>query len=669
MKKFYWLFLGLSISISAYATTKVVKHTIKKGETLYTIAQKYHTTIDEIRKKNKLTPENILSSGVILTVPTNTYFSGLVAHTIEQSDTIASIAKKYNSTIDDILEANGIKIDEELEDGDTLKVPENTYYPTPTQNIKIAKVETKKIEPKKEVAKQETKKEVVKEIAKVTPPKVESNTAPQNIAKKEKEVVKKEVVKETPKEVVVAKKEPIKTKEIKITKYRDYKIKRGDTISTVAKRYNKTSDELRVANGLKKGAILKLGKSLKIPYIQTKTVVVDDTPTKTVVKKSNKFIEYTIKKGDTIFTIARKHHTTIKEVREANNLKKGEILKLDRVLKVPVNTYFSGLKGYLIQSGDTLFTIARAHHTTIAEVREANNLEKGQTLAIGQLLKVPQNTYNPDQSNQPNEIVTTPTVIVKKTENKKSIKLVQHTVERGDTLSTIAQTYSLNTQELRDLNKLKKGEILKIGQELDVPYSKQNANKIRLAKIKSSRIQNAQNSQRTQSRTQNRIVVAINDSSSDIKVSNRNKRVEKKRDLGDIFFSHLNKTDSSKSNNIISVAKNKLGRKYVWGATGGQNTFDCSGLTTYVYKQNGINLPRRAIAQSKVGTKVTRNNLKKGDLIFFDTSHRRKGYVNHVGIYIGNNNFIHASSAKKKVVITSLNKPFYSERFRGGRRL
>ena len=118
----------------------------------------------------------------------------------------------------------------------------------------------------------------------------------------------------------------------------------------------------------------------------------------------------------------------------------------------------------------------------------------------------------------------------------------------------------------------------------------------------------------------------------------------------------------------IALAKKKLGKRYVWGAKG-KNSFDCSGLTHYVYKKNGIKLPRRAIAQSKVGKRIDRKNLQKGDLIFFDTSKRRKGYVNHVGIYIGNNRFIHASSAKKRVVISSLKQKFYSRCFKGARRV
>jgi len=82
----------------------------------------------------------------------------------------------------------------------------------------------------------------------------------------------------------------------------------------------------------------------------------------------------------------------------------------------------------------------------------------------------------------------------------------------------------------------------------------------------------------------------------------------------------------------------------------------------------GIEIPRVSSAQFREGTPVKRSELKKGDLVFFDTGKHFTGRVNHVGIYIGNGKFIQASSAKKKVVITSLDKPFYKQRYLGARR-
>ena len=138
----------------------------------------------------------------------------------------------------------------------------------------------------------------------------------------------------------------------------------------------------------------------------------------------------------------------------------------------------------------------------------------------------------------------------------------------------------------------------------------------------------------------------------------------------DLFKSKSKKEDkdADKCQRITSLAKTKLGKKYVWGASGNKNCYDCSSFTKFVYKNIGIDIPRTSIRQSKFGKFVKRSELKKGDLIFFDTSKKRKGYVNHVGIYLGDNKFIHASSAKKKVVITSLDKNFYSNRYKGARR-
>ncbi|MBU1667899.1 C40 family peptidase [bacterium] len=126
---------------------------------------------------------------------------------------------------------------------------------------------------------------------------------------------------------------------------------------------------------------------------------------------------------------------------------------------------------------------------------------------------------------------------------------------------------------------------------------------------------------------------------------------------------------NSKENEILETAKEFLGVKYIWAANG-PTAFDCSGYTRYVFKQNGITLPRYSGNQAKIGTKVKFNELEKGDLVFFDTAKRSTGKVNHVGIFIGNNKFIHASSGGKKVMITSFNKKkFYKNRFLHGQRV
>lgn len=132
--------------------------------------------------------------------------------------------------------------------------------------------------------------------------------------------------------------------------------------------------------------------------------------------------------------------------------------------------------------------------------------------------------------------------------------------------------------------------------------------------------------------------------------------------------SNKNESNNNKSS-LVSYAKTKLGKPYVWGAQG-PNSFDCSGFTYYVVKNTlGKSIPRTSTEQSRYGTYVSKGNLRSGDLVFFDTVGSNNGNVSHAGIYIGNGRFIHASSTQKKVVISSLASGHYSKAFVNGRRL
>ncbi len=116
-------------------------------------------------------------------------------------------------------------------------------------------------------------------------------------------------------------------------------------------------------------------------------------------------------------------------------------------------------------------------------------------------------------------------------------------------------------------------------------------------------------------------------------------------------------------------AKELLGHKYVWGATGPM-TYDCSGFTRKIFSDVGIHLPRVSREQAKQGQLISFYELKKGDLVFFATKKGHPNRVTHVGIYLGDGNFIHASSSAKKVVICNFEKQcFYKKHFLWARRV
>lgn len=138
--------------------------------------------------------------------------------------------------------------------------------------------------------------------------------------------------------------------------------------------------------------------------------------------------------------------------------------------------------------------------------------------------------------------------------------------------------------------------------------------------------------------------------------SNENKSVN---------FNNIGNIKSSNKDAAVRLIESKIGNQYVWGATG-PNTFDCSGLVQYVYKNAlGKNIPRTAYEQSKVGLPINQKDLQVGDLVFFDTM--GKGRVSHVGMYVGNNEFVHAANEKDGIKKSKLTG-YYQTHFKGARR-
>ena len=121
---------------------------------------------------------------------------------------------------------------------------------------------------------------------------------------------------------------------------------------------------------------------------------------------------------------------------------------------------------------------------------------------------------------------------------------------------------------------------------------------------------------------------------------------------------------------FAELAKQYLGVPYVYGGAS-PSGFDCSGLIYYIAKNMGYSVPRTATNQWNAGyTKVSRSELQPGDLVFFTNTYHSSKYITHVGIYVGDGKFLHASSPTSGgVIITPLSNSYYSSRFVGGRRM
>ena len=127
---------------------------------------------------------------------------------------------------------------------------------------------------------------------------------------------------------------------------------------------------------------------------------------------------------------------------------------------------------------------------------------------------------------------------------------------------------------------------------------------------------------------------------------------------------------NSVAKKVVELAKQQLGKKYVWGGNG-PTTFDCSGLTKYVYGKVGVTLERVSYNQATQGIKVDKSKLQIGDLVFFSgiNASSSSSKVSHVGIYIGNGQFLHAANSSRGVVIDDLDTDYYKKHYVTARRV
>ncbi len=205
-----------------------------------------------------------------------------------------------------------------------------------------------------------------------------------------------------------------------------YTVKSGDSLWSIANRFNTTVAEIKRLNNLNTNA-LQVGQVLKLPTGNGNT-------------NNNQGNTYTVKSGDSLWSIANRFNTTVAELKALNNLNTN-ILQIGQILKLPTNTGNTNINQestYTVKSGDSLWSIARKYDISVSELQNLNNLTST-TLQVGQVLKLPSNI----NSNQ--------TYIVK----------------AGDSLWNIAQRFGTTVNALKKKNNLVNNNLM-IGQVLKI---------------------------------------------------------------------------------------------------------------------------------------------------------------------------------------------------------
>jgi len=316
---------------------------------------------------------------------------------------------------------------------------------------------------------------------------------------------------------------------------------------------------------------------------------------------------HTVKKGETLIAIAKEYDTSVSEIKRLNNLRsnlirEGQKIVVKRIVRKE-QKYSSNSKKY---SKNNSTSAVWGYKTIYYRVRKGDSLWKisrkyGVSISsIKKLNRLRSSRIKPGMRLK----IKVPRKVPKVDKIKPIIgteRKIFYQVKKGDTLENVAKKFGITPEEIKKYNLLGE-EDFKVGQIIIIPEKE----KLSDSEEKETQIENGKFS---------------------------------RAEIVNNAFSYLN----------MPYKLGGSGKKYI----------DCSTLTRLVYKKAGIELPKTSYYQFKEGKKVSLSEALPGDLVFF----RRSKYVGHVGIYIGDNLFIHASDKKGRVTIGSLDNPYFKRHF------
>ena len=285
-------------------------------------------------------------------------------------------------------------------------------------------------------------------------------------------------------------------------------------------------------------------------------------------------------------------------------------------------------KTHVARKSESLHTISRKYHVSVNELKSVNNLT-GTKLSKGKRLIIP--SASAPQLKKP----------------KMAVKAQAYRVVKGDTLPIISKKTGIKMSALRSLNGLR-GNRIKTGQLLALNVAVPAIDETPRAPSVTSRIQIVNKDLLSEQE--------FNNTLSELTDIDADRPVDLAKNLED---------SGSSITKLKKAAYSFLGARYRFGGNS-RNALDCSSFIQQVFRDQKINLPRTAREQFYVGAEVPRGDLKKGDLVFFQTYAQ---FPSHVGLYLGNRKMIHASSRDHRVVISSMDTPYYLARFLGARRI
>lgn len=452
-----------------------------------------------------------------------------------------------------------------------------------------------------------------------------------------------------------------------------YVVRQGDNPFLISHQFNVSVLSLLEYNQLTENDLITVGQTLKIPpsdYVYQGNAESSGTPVDTASQPEP--VEYTVVEGDNAWSIARRFGITVQGLLSFNNLSDSSLLHIGDELRIPPaeNESEPGSRllelTHVVQTGETLDSIAATYGVSAESIVEANGLAAGSQVSAGQQVRIPARRDIPDEGAAMEDLSSelqplpelgntgawrseifdfgqiappqpsTPDLGQEASRSQWSVDgyfegsrpYHKYTIRRGDTLGAVAHAFNVTQSELMNRNGLDSRSMLRIGRDLKIPLDLPSAPPPR--------------SSGGSSRTNHSIHVGAPD--------------------GAIGSSE----GTASGRSVVEEAMKHLGTPYVWSGSSLTGGADCSGFTMAVYSLFGIGLPHSAREQAGSGVSVDYSELQPGDLILFHTT--RSG-ISHVGIYIGGGEFVHSSSARGGVVISPLDSGYYRSRFVCARRV
>ncbi|WP_203363309.1 peptidoglycan endopeptidase [Bacillus sp. REN10] len=432
-----------------------------------------------------------------------------------------------------------------------------------------------------------------------------------------------------------------------------YTVQSGDSLSAIAKIYHMSVAQLQQLNGLQSTNIYA-GQPLIVSGQPLSTTVHQKSEPELSMKTSAS--TYTVQSGDSLSKIAARYKISVTQLMQLNGLQShniyvGQKLKVSgkpSSSKPPVAKPPASSSTYIVQSGDSLSKIAARYKMSVTQLMQLNGLQS-YNIYVGQKLKV---SGKPSPSKPPSKPPASSSVYI---------------VQSGDSLSKIAAMHKMSVEQLMQLNSLQ-SPMIYVGQKLKVS-----------GKPSSSKPKPPTSKPKPPA-SNNTYVVKNGDSLSLIAILH-DMSVEQLKQLNGLTSDMIHAGQTLKVRNdggqspvvnkpqepanesfsvarLLAEAKKHMGVPYVWGGVQ-PSGFDCSGYIYYVFNQAGKKIPRTN-TEGYYSRSYFVSNPQPGDLVFFNNTYKQG--ISHMGIYIGGNQFIQASSSKG-ITITSLDNSYFKPRF------